>query len=89
MVSNIAMKWSKLLRTSAIETKFMDFDLGTIMFTMEKGQDSLELKELELNQPEAYEIKIGDQVFRQQGDPPFELLLEKHQNDRQRIMPVP
>ncbi|KAI8525292.1 hypothetical protein RHMOL_Rhmol13G0219600 [Rhododendron molle] len=46
LVSDIAMKWSKLLRTSAIETKFMGFDLGTIMFTMEKGQDSLEVPEL-------------------------------------------
>ncbi|KAE9455896.1 hypothetical protein C3L33_12202, partial [Rhododendron williamsianum] len=60
----------------------MGFDLGTIMFTMEKDQDSLELKEFVLNEPEAYEIKIGDQVFRRLGEPPFELLLEKLQNDR-------
>ena len=43
MVSEIAMKWSKLSRTGAIETKFMGFDRSTIMFTMEKGQDSLEV----------------------------------------------
>lgn len=77
MVSDIAMKWSKLSRTGAIETKFTGFDLGTIMLTMQRGQDSLELKEFVLNQPEAYEIKIGDQVFRRPGDPPFEEVLEK------------
>ncbi|KAG5538360.1 hypothetical protein RHGRI_019069 [Rhododendron griersonianum] len=82
MVSDIAMQWSKLSRTGAIETKFTGFDLGTIMFTMERGQDSLELKEFILNQPEAYEIKIGEQIFRRPGDPPFELLLEKLHNDR-------
>ncbi|GFY92521.1 hypothetical protein Acr_08g0009170 [Actinidia rufa] len=81
MVSEIAMKWSKLSRTGAIETKFMGFDRSTIMFTMEKGQDSLELKEFVLNQPEAYEIKIGDQVFRRPGDPPLEEVVEKLQNE--------
>ncbi|PSS04364.1 hypothetical protein CEY00_Acc20214 [Actinidia chinensis var. chinensis] len=80
MVSEIAMKWSKLSRTGAIETKFMGFDRSTIMFTMEKGQDSLELKEFVLNQPEAYELKIGDQVFRRPGDPPpLEEVIEKVQ----------
>lgn len=82
MVSDIAMKWSKLSRTGAIETKFTGFDLGTVMFTMQRGQDSLELKEFVLNQPEAYEIKIGDQVFRRPGDPPFEEVLEKLRSNR-------
>lgn len=41
-----------------------------------------QLKEFVLNQPEAYEVKIGDQVFRRPGDPPFELLLEKLQKER-------
>lgn len=31
-----------------------------------------QLKEFVLSQPEAYEIKIGDQVFRRPGDPPLE-----------------
>ncbi|KAL6981978.1 hypothetical protein U1Q18_023596 [Sarracenia purpurea var. burkii] len=82
MVSEIAMKWTKLSRTGSIETKFMGVDRSTIMFTMEKGQDSLELKEFVLNQPEAYEIKIGDQVFRRPGDPPLEEIVEKLQNER-------
>lgn len=76
MVAEIAMKWTKILRTGAIETKFMGVDSSTVMFTMEKRRDAEELKEFLLNQPEAYEIKIGDQVFRRPGDPPLEEVLE-------------
>ncbi|CAL5331667.1 unnamed protein product [Camellia sinensis] len=101
VVSDIAMKWTQLSRTGSIETKFMGFDLNTIMFTMEKGQDASELggrsmdfgsyiprfhtemlKEFVLNQSEAYEIKIGDQVFRRPGDPPLEEVIEKLKNER-------
>ncbi|THF99001.1 hypothetical protein TEA_030179 [Camellia sinensis var. sinensis] len=82
VVSDIAMKWTQLARTGSIETKFMGFDLNTIMFTMEKGQDASELKEFVLNQSEAYEIKIGDQVFRRPGDPPLEEVIEKLKNER-------
>ncbi|CAK9134397.1 unnamed protein product [Ilex paraguariensis] len=77
MLSEIAMKWTKVARTGAIEAKFMGVDLSTIMFIMEKGQDSFQLKEFLLSQPEAYEIKIGDQLFRSPGDPPFEEIFEK------------
>lgn len=77
MVSDIAMKWSKMSRTGAIDVKFMGVDVSTIMFTLEKGQDTLELKEFLLSQPEAYEVKIGDQLFRRPGDPPFDLVFEK------------
>nr|XP_009761529.1 PREDICTED: uncharacterized protein LOC104213692 [Nicotiana sylvestris]XP_016475859.1 PREDICTED: uncharacterized protein LOC107797475 [Nicotiana tabacum] len=42
-VSEIAMKWTKLARTGAIEAKFMGVDVSTIMFTMEKGQDTIEV----------------------------------------------
>ncbi|XP_030515776.1 uncharacterized protein LOC115729362 [Rhodamnia argentea] len=76
MVSEIAMKWTKVLKTGAVEVKFMGIDLNTIMFTMVKGQDTLELKEFLLDQREAYEIKIGDQAFRRPGDPPLEEVLE-------------
>nr|XP_043625385.1 uncharacterized protein LOC122596805 [Erigeron canadensis] len=72
MITEIAMKWSKIARTGAIEVKFMGVDVSTIMFTLEKGQDTLELKEFILSQPEAYEIKIGDRLFRRPGDPPFD-----------------
>ncbi|CAH9118170.1 unnamed protein product [Cuscuta europaea] len=82
MVSEIAMKWTKLARTGAIEAKFMGFDVSTIMFTMEKGQDTLELKDFLLSQPEAYEIKMGDQLFRRPGDPPFEEVFEKLQTEK-------
>ncbi|XP_010918744.2 uncharacterized protein [Elaeis guineensis] len=80
-VPQIAMRWSKVLRTGSIEAKFMAVDLSTIMFTMERGQDLEELKEFVLSQPEAYEMKIGDQVYRRPGDPPlhevFEMLQRK------------
>ncbi|KAJ0970269.1 hypothetical protein J5N97_023146 [Dioscorea zingiberensis] len=68
----IAMKWSKIVRTGSIEAKFMAVDQNTIMFTMEKGQDTEELKEFILSQPEAYEMKIGNQFHRRPGDPPLD-----------------
>lgn len=43
MITEIAMKWSKIARTGAIEVKFMGVDVSTIMFTLEKGQDTLEV----------------------------------------------
>ncbi|GMH00505.1 hypothetical protein Nepgr_002344 [Nepenthes gracilis] len=76
-VSEIATKWTKVLKTGGIELKFMGIDLSTIMFTLERGQDMEELKDFILDQPDAYEIKIGDRVFRRPGDPPLEQVLEK------------
>ncbi|RCV46548.1 hypothetical protein SETIT_9G540400v2 [Setaria italica] len=35
------------------------------------------LKEFILSQAEAYEFKIGDQIFRRPGDPPLDQVLEK------------
>ncbi|OIS99463.1 PREDICTED: uncharacterized protein LOC109231096 [Nicotiana attenuata] len=84
-VSEIAMKWTKLARTGAIEAKFMGVDVSTIMFTMEKGQDTIELKEFLLSQPEAYEVKLGDQLFRRPGDPPFEEAFEKIQTEKSKL----
>ncbi|KAJ0439253.1 hypothetical protein HanHA300_Chr16g0623271 [Helianthus annuus] len=82
MITDIAKKWSKVARTGGIEVKFMGVDVSTIMFTLEKGQDTLELKEFILGQPEAYEIKIGDQLFRRPGDPSFDdVFAELHAND--------
>jgi hypothetical protein len=43
MVAETAMKWTKVLRTGAVEVKFMGVDLSTIMFTMERGQDTVEV----------------------------------------------
>ncbi|PRQ58154.1 putative mesoderm development candidate 2 [Rosa chinensis] len=85
MVAEIAMKWSKVLRTGSIGVRFMGVDMSTIMVTMERGQDMTELKEFVLSQPEAYEIKIGDQVFRRPGDPPLDQIVEKLQNERKGI----
>ncbi|KAJ0682651.1 hypothetical protein HanPI659440_Chr16g0649791 [Helianthus annuus] len=43
MITDIAKKWSKVARTGGIEVKFMGVDVSTIMFTLEKGQDTLEV----------------------------------------------
>lgn len=37
------MKWTKVARTGGIEANFMGVDVSTIMFTMEKGQDTIEV----------------------------------------------
>ena len=37
------MKWTQVLRTGAIEARFMGVDLNTIMFNMERGQDTTEV----------------------------------------------
>ncbi|KAI3498287.1 hypothetical protein L1887_34059 [Cichorium endivia] len=89
MITEIAMKWSKIARTGAIEVKFMGVDVSTIMFTLEKGQDTLELKEFILSQPEAYEVKIGDRLFRRPGDPSFDDVFaddynKKNNNEREK-----
>ncbi|GMN44949.1 hypothetical protein TIFTF001_014143 [Ficus carica] len=86
MVSEIAMKWTKVLKTGGVEAKFMIVDLSTIMFTMERGQDVSELKEFVLDQEEAYEIKLGDQAFRRPGDPPLEEVVEKLREEEKKKM---
>ncbi|KAL9435129.1 hypothetical protein AB3S75_021402 [Citrus x aurantiifolia] len=80
-VMEIATKWSKVLKTGSIEVKFMAIDFVTIMFTLQRGQDVLELREFLLKQPEAYEVKIGDQAYRRPGDPPLEKVIQKLQNE--------
>ncbi|KAJ9563407.1 hypothetical protein OSB04_008567 [Centaurea solstitialis] len=88
MITDTAMKWSKIARTGAIEVKFMGVDVSTIMFTLEKGQDTLELKDFILSQPEAYELKIGDRLFRRPGDPPFDdVFAELHANNEAHAQP--
>lgn len=121
----IATKWSKVLKTGSIEVKFMAIDFVTIMFTLQRGQDVLEvsdlcwvqslvevlankltfdnsphcssfgfwfiffweivlptqLREFLLKQPEAYEVKIGDQAYRRPGDPPLDKVIQKLQNE--------
>ncbi|MBA0640093.1 hypothetical protein Goklo_023066 [Gossypium klotzschianum] len=82
MVAEIALKWTQLLRTGALGVKFMGIDLGTIMFNVEDGHKVLELKEFILSQDEAYEIKIGDKVYRRAGDPPIEVVAEKFRQSK-------
>ncbi|KAK8956182.1 hypothetical protein KSP40_PGU009945 [Platanthera guangdongensis] len=40
------------------------------------------LKEFVLSQPEAYEMKIGEQLFRRPGDPPLDVVIEKLNRER-------
>lgn len=44
-----------------------------------------QLKDFVLRQPEAYEIKIGDQVFRRPEDPPLEEVLAKLHNEKNKM----
>lgn len=81
-VVGIATRWSNVLRTGSVTAKFVAVDFGTLMFTMERGQDVLELKEFILNQPEAYEFKIGGQAFRRPGDPPPDKVVEMLQKQK-------
>lgn len=81
-VIQIAKKWTNVLRTGSIEAKFSAVDVNTVMFTMEKGQDTVELKDFILGQPEAYEFKLGQNAYRRPGDPPLEEVIEMlHRND--------
>ena len=42
-VVGIATRWSNVLRTGSVEAKFVAVDFGTLMFTMERGRDILEV----------------------------------------------
>lgn len=42
-VPEATMRWTKVLRTGSVEAKFMAVDVNTIMFTLEKGQDTVEV----------------------------------------------
>ncbi|KAL9673148.1 hypothetical protein QQ045_029401 [Rhodiola kirilowii] len=84
MITELAMKWTKVARTGAIEAQFMGVDSSTIMFTMQRGKDSTELREFVLSQAEAYEIKISDSVYRRPGDPPLEEVIERMRAEKER-----
>ncbi|KDP28609.1 hypothetical protein JCGZ_14380 [Jatropha curcas] len=81
-VAEIAMKWTKVLRTGAIGVKFTGVDSSTIMFNLEKARHTKELKEFIFNEPESYEIKIGDKVYRRPGDPPLEEVIEQLRSEK-------
>ncbi|KAG7570637.1 LRP chaperone MESD [Arabidopsis thaliana x Arabidopsis arenosa] len=84
MVIDIAMKWTKVLRTGGIEVRFMAVDRSTVMFNMQNGKLVTELREFVLSQEEAYEVKIGKQEFRRPGDPPFEDVFDKLQAEQRK-----
>ncbi|WVZ55476.1 hypothetical protein U9M48_006130 [Paspalum notatum var. saurae] len=83
-MARIATRWSNVVRTGSVEAKFVAVDFGTLMFTMERGRDILELKDFILSQAEAYEFKIGDKIFRSHGDPPLDQVLEKLQKKKKK-----
>lgn len=47
----------------------------------------IQLKEFILSQPEAYEIKIGDRLFRRPGDPSFDDVFADDYNKKNNIHP--
>ncbi|KAH0924978.1 hypothetical protein HID58_017234 [Brassica napus] len=77
MVVDIAMKWTKVLRTGGLGVRFMAVDRSTVMFNMQNGKEVTELREFVLRQEEAYEVKIGKQEFRRPGDPPLDDVVDK------------
>ncbi|CAF2124169.1 unnamed protein product [Brassica napus] len=79
MVVEIAMRWTKVLRTGGLGVRFMAVDRSTVMFNMQNGMEVTELREFVLSQEEAYEVKIGKQEFRRPGDPPLDDVFEKLQ----------
>lgn len=42
-VMGIATRWTNVLRTGSVAAKFVAVDFGTLMFTMDRGQDILEV----------------------------------------------
>lgn len=42
-VMGIATRWTNVLRTGSVAAKFVAVDFGTLMFTMERGRDMLEV----------------------------------------------
>ena len=43
----------------------------------------VQVKDFILNQPEAYEFKIGQEAFRRPGDPPLEVVMENLRKDKE------
>ncbi|KAG2285650.1 hypothetical protein Bca52824_045254 [Brassica carinata] len=79
MVVEIAMRWTKVLRTGGLGLRFMAVDRSTVMFNMHNGNEVTELREFVLSQEEAYEVNIWKQEFRRPGDPPLDDVFEKIQ----------
>lgn len=48
-----------------------------------------QLKDFILDQPDAYEVKIGDNVYRRSGDPPIEEVIEMLQKEKDDKSPAP
>ncbi|KAL2330286.1 hypothetical protein Fmac_017867 [Flemingia macrophylla] len=74
--AEFSMKWTQVLHTGDVGVRFMAVDLSRIMFNLENTKD------LEDDQPEAYEIEMGDQLFRRPGDPPLDEVIESLNNQK-------
>ncbi|PNX80576.1 hypothetical protein L195_g036580 [Trifolium pratense] len=81
-VAELAMKWTQVLRTGAVGVRFTGVDLNTIMFNMDSIKDLEELKEFVFDQSEAYEIKMGEQLFRRPGDPSLDEIIQKYNSEK-------
>ncbi|WJX82970.1 hypothetical protein P8452_65668 [Trifolium repens] len=81
-VAELAMKWTHVLRTGAVGVRFTGVDLNTIMFNMDNIKDLEELKEFVFDQSEAYEIKMGEQLFRRPGDPSLDEIIQKYNSEK-------
>jgi hypothetical protein len=79
----IARKWTDLLKTGSIQAKIYAVDRSTIMFVIERGQETKEVRDFVLSQDEAYEFKIGNAAFRRPGDPPLEVVLDQLIEERE------
>ncbi|CAM6092575.1 unnamed protein product [Calypogeia fissa] len=81
--ARIAKKWTDLLKTGTIDVKIVAVDRNTLMVTIPEGENLLEVKDFILSQPDAYEFKLGDNVFRRPGDPPLDVVVERLKKERE------
>lgn len=54
VVAEIAMKWTKIMKTGGIRVQFSGVDLSTIMFSMDQGRDTTEVKRWSSLTPELF-----------------------------------
>eukprot|EP00270_Netrium_digitus_P009452 TRINITY_DN286_c0_g1_i6.p1 TRINITY_DN286_c0_g1~~TRINITY_DN286_c0_g1_i6.p1 ORF type:complete len:295 (-),score=62.89 TRINITY_DN286_c0_g1_i6:191-1075(-) len=66
----IAMKWSDLIKAGSVHSKFQVFDKNTLLVHIEDDRTVMEVKDFVLEQPEAYEFKLGNSLYRRPEDPP-------------------
>eukprot|EP00245_Coleochaete_scutata_P005611 TRINITY_DN19273_c0_g1_i1.p1 TRINITY_DN19273_c0_g1~~TRINITY_DN19273_c0_g1_i1.p1 ORF type:complete len:211 (+),score=55.48 TRINITY_DN19273_c0_g1_i1:89-721(+) len=81
--SEIVVRWRNLLKTGGIGASIFPVDQNTLLLNLEFGQDVDELKDFVLSQDDAYEIKIGENTHRREGDLSMEELAKKEFEEQQ------